>query len=74
MTEEDLLAFINDELVEDDTVTAETPLFEERYIDSMNILDLIGFIEEHTGAEIQDDDLVMENFRTPRAMTETFLR
>jgi acyl carrier protein len=49
------------------------PLFEERIIDSMNILDLISFIEEERGAEIPDEQVVMKNFRSVETMANVFL-
>ena len=38
-------------------------------VDSLGVLDLVGFIEEQFGIEAQDDDLVPENFDSIDALT-----
>jgi acyl carrier protein len=54
-------------------VDADTPLFESRLIDSMNILYLIGYVEKALGRRLNDDEIVMSNFRTVRVIANTFL-
>jgi acyl carrier protein len=54
-------------------VDADTPLFESRLIDSMNILYLIGYVEKALGRRLTDDEIVMSNFRTVRVIAKTFL-
>lgn len=54
-------------------VDADTPLFESRLIDSMNILYLIGYVEKALGRRLTDDEIVMSNFRTVRVIANTFL-
>jgi len=54
-------------------VDADTPLFESRLIDSMNILYLIGYVEKAIGRRLTDDEIVMSNFRTVRVIANTFL-
>ena len=54
-------------------VDADTPLFESRLIDSMNILYLIGYVEKALGRRLTDDEMVMSNFRTVRVIANTFL-
>lgn len=69
-----LITFIQEDLASDSQeITADTKLFEERIISSMNILDLISFIEQERGAKIPDDEVVMKNFQTPQKMAHTFL-
>jgi acyl carrier protein len=71
---EKLTAFIQEELASgDQEIVPNIPLFEERIIDSMNILDLISFIEEERGAEIPDEQVVMKNFRSVETMANVFL-
>ena len=53
-------------------LTEDTLLFEDRLIDSMNILTLIGYLEQHLGRRLADEEIVMHNFRSVRAMTEVF--
>ena len=54
-------------------VDADTPLFETRLIDSMNILYLIGYVEKALGRRLTDDEIVMSNFRSVRVIANTFL-
>jgi acyl carrier protein len=55
-------------------VDADTPLFERRLIDSINILYLIGYVEKALGRRLADDEIVMSNFRSARVIATTFLR
>jgi acyl carrier protein len=55
-------------------VDADTPLFERRLIDSINILYLIGYVEKALGRRLTDDEIVMSNFRSVRVIANTFLR
>jgi acyl carrier protein len=72
---EDLVAYINRELLKGRgaPIDPDTPLFEDGLIDSLNILQLIAFVEVRRGREIPDRDIVMDRFRTPRHITEAFL-
>lgn len=38
------------------------PLLESGIIDSLGVLDLVGFLEEAFDVKIDDDDLIPENF------------
>jgi acyl carrier protein len=69
-----LLDFVTMELLDgrDMLIEVETPLFEDRLIDSMNILKLIGYIENKLGRRLDEKDIVMPNFRTVRTMVEAF--
>jgi acyl carrier protein len=53
-------------------ITLESKLFEEGILTSMNILDLIGYVEEGTGQTLSDDQLVMANFQTVSKILNTF--
>ena len=55
------------------TVGAETALFENGLIDSMRILELIAWTERETGRTIADEQMRMDNFRTPRRIAEVFV-
>jgi len=60
--------FIARELIsEDDTKSIEddTPLC-DGIIDSIGLIDLVGFLERDFAVHIDDDDLTSENFRTVR--------
>ena len=54
-------------------VDADTPLFESKLIDSINILYLIGYVEKGLGRRLTDDEIVMSNFRSVRVIANTFL-
>ncbi|MDQ3856010.1 MAG: acyl carrier protein [Chloroflexota bacterium] len=53
-------------------ITPDTQLFREKVLDSMNILDLIGYVEVHLGRRLSDDELVMSSFESVRAITRAF--
>jgi acyl carrier protein len=55
-------------------VDSDTPLFESKLIDSINILYLIGYVEKTLGRRLTDDEIVMSNFRSVRVIAKTFLR
>jgi len=69
-----LLNYINGELLTDPTrrASADTPLFEDGWIDSLKILKLIAFVELMTGRNIPDEEVVMKNFRTVTTIVEHF--
>jgi len=70
----ELVDFINRELLRETPhrVDVETYLFETGLVDSLKILQLIAFVELRTGREIPDRDVVMEHFRSPRAIAAKF--
>jgi 2-hydroxymuconate-semialdehyde hydrolase len=70
-----LIGFVNHELLDGRAVIvdAETPLFEDGLIDSLNILRLIAFLETRRGREIPDRDVVMSRFHNVRTIVESFL-
>jgi acyl carrier protein len=69
-----ILAFIQRELLHDRPVdiSEDTYLFDEGLIDSLKILQLIAFLEVETDRPIPDRDIVMEHFRTVKAMAARF--
>lgn len=50
-------------------LTQELSLLDSGIVDSLGVLDLVGFVEEQFGIEVQDDDLVPENFDSIDALT-----
>lgn len=73
-----LVAYVNRELLaapraEGLEIDADTPLFADGLIDSLNILRLIAFVEARRGRPIPDRDIVMDRFRTARAIVQSFL-
>ena len=49
-------------------LTSNYPLIEKEVLDSMAIFETISFLEDQFGIEVQDDDLVPENFETIAAI------
>jgi acyl carrier protein len=45
-------------------LTDERDLIGEEVLDSLGIYALVSFLEEHFGIEVEDDELVYENFAT----------
>jgi acyl carrier protein len=70
-----LVRYVNGELLHGRgvQVDADTPLFEDGLIDSLNILHLIAFVETRCGHEIPDRDVVMNRFRNVRTIVDSFL-
>jgi acyl carrier protein len=45
------------------------PLLESGIVDSLGILDLVGFIETEFGVQVKDEELLPDNFRTLRSVS-----
>jgi len=58
---EDLIEFIKDK-VDFDDLDEKTLLFSEGNLDSVSQLDLIAFIEDKTGVQVEQLDVTLENF------------
>ena len=76
-----LLHFINDVLPALDRrgrawspVAADDALFTGGRLDSLNILHLIGAVEEITGAPVPDHMVMMKHFQSVAAITSAFCR
>jgi acyl carrier protein len=50
------------------TLTGEFPLLERGVLDSVGILQLVSYIESEFGVEIEDQELVADNFGTLAAI------
>jgi acyl carrier protein len=51
-------------------LTADTELVVQGILDSIEILNLVSFLEEHFGVSVPIDDFIPENFATPRAIAD----
>jgi acyl carrier protein len=71
---ETVKSFIREDLAYGDEADFDdsTDLIDKGVIDSMSLLRLVSFIEEHFHIQVQDEDMVPSNFRSPRAI-ETFV-
>ena len=71
-----LLTFVRGDLLKgrDVQIDPDTYLFDEGMVDSLGVLRLIAFLEVQTGRTIADREIVMEHFRTIRAIDRRFGR
>ncbi len=53
----------------DPSMTDDAPLVENGTLNSTGVLELVAFIEEEFGIEVDDTELLQENFGTIGAMT-----
>ncbi|MBI4032547.1 acyl carrier protein [Candidatus Berkelbacteria bacterium] len=61
------MAYLREHLLtSDQVITPATALFEEGILNSINILDLVGWVERELGRPLRDDEIVMRHFRTVR--------
>lgn len=69
-----VLAFVREDLLKgrEVAIDADTYLFDEGMVDSLGILRLIAFLELQLGRSIADSEVVMEHFRTVRAIDRRF--
>ncbi len=70
-----LLQFVNESLLGASArkVNVDTPLFEDGWLDSLKILQLIAFLELKSGRKIPDRLIVMDRFRTVKVIAQNFL-
>ena len=62
---ETILEFIREEAdLDDQEVTADTSLFRDQLLDSMNLTALIAFLEETFSIRVKPMDIVFENLDT----------
>jgi acyl carrier protein len=50
----------------------QTMLFKDKVLDSINILNLIGYVEGYLGRRLTDDEMIMPNFESAQKMIEVF--
>ena len=66
---ETILEFIRDEAdLEDDEASADTSLFRDQLLDSMDLTALIAFLEETFSIKVKPMDIVFENLDTVNHM------
>ena len=61
-----IINFIIDELLEDESIslTGTTSLFQERILDSLNLVSLISYLEETFNCKIDPSEVNFENMDT----------
>lgn len=62
LSQQDLIAYLRDDLNIEDDLEGGTELFSSGLLDSVSMVSLITFIEEKTGATVQPGDVTLENF------------
>ena len=60
--------------IQPDELNDETPIIEQRIISSLQVMDLILFIERLSGRSIEVDDLKVGVFRNINALYENFFQ
>ncbi len=55
-------------------ITADSELIGRGILDSIEILNLVSFLEENFGIALPIDEFVPENFETPRAIANLVMR
>ena len=63
--------YIQSELVTDKkhaTISDGDPLIESGIVDSLGIMKLVGFLEEEVAIQLNDEELIPENFATVAAI------
>lgn len=68
------MEFVNYHLIPEGSpsVNIHTLLFKEKILDSMTILNLIGYIEKIRGQRLKEEEVVMSNFESVEAMAKAF--
>jgi acyl carrier protein len=56
------------------TVTDTESLLEAGIVDSLGVLSLVGFIEEHYDVQVSEDEMVPENFDSIEAIAAFVMR
>lgn len=56
-------SYSDSEKIQEDTL-----IFKEGFFDSMGFVNLIGFLEENYGVNMEDKDLIEENFESINAI------
>lgn len=69
---EQLLAFIADEVRLDPSspVARDTDLLLTGQVDSLGVIEIVGWLERETGIEIDPIDIVLDNFQTVARMLD----
>jgi acyl carrier protein len=68
--QEDLLAFINADVSLDRSaaIVADTDLLLTALVDSLGVVEIVGWLQERSGVTIDPMDVVLENFQTVERM------
>lgn len=65
LTEEKLISYLNESLGLGDKLEPETTLFSSGLLDSVMMMNLIMYVEEKEGMQVNPADVTLDNFDTP---------
>lgn len=71
MIRDELLAFVNTHVNLDPTVeiVGDTDLLLTGLVDSVGVIEIVGWLQDEAGIDIDPMDVVLDNFQTVDAMT-----
>ncbi|MCF3974884.1 acyl carrier protein [Paracoccus salsus] len=70
LTAEDLIRYLRDELNVEDQIDAGTELFSTGILDSVAMMNIIGFVEEKAAVEVRPADVTLDNFDTVQRIVD----
>ena len=68
--EHELIAMISASVVHDEPIEADTELLLSGLVDSIGVIRIVSWIEDHLEIEIDPVDVVLENFQSVAAMVD----
>lgn len=74
--QEELLAFVNNDVKLDPSieVVGDTDLLLTGLVDSVGVIEIVGWLEDEAGVEVDPTDVVLANFQTVDAMVALVAR
>lgn len=68
LSKDELIRYIRSELNIDTPLEGDTELFSTGMLDSVAMVGLISFVEQHAGVQVQPGDVTLDNFDTVDAI------
>ncbi len=68
LSKDELIRYIRSELNIDTALEGDTELFSTGMLDSVAMVGLISFVEQHAGVRVQPGDVTLDNFDTVDAI------
>ena len=65
LTEQQVISYLNENLQLEEKLESETTLFSSGLLDSVMMMNLIMFVEEKQGKQVNPADVTLDNFDTP---------
>lgn len=62
VTQDNLIRYMHDDLGIQESIEPDTELFSDGLLDSVSMVNLIAYIEEHARVTVQPSDVTLENF------------